>query len=160
MLVANIETEVREILEKKGRSGWLRVGECAKEYGRDPITGKTNKSRETKFYRWRKKVEKSQVKGFQVLNLPGNISFIGLESADPRAINSFISKDKRILRSVRSGFGFFEWLDRRAERKEREILELRARIAARMEIIESGEQFTHGKFEEALHKHRRKYGLE
>ena len=114
MLAPNIEDEVKAVLEKKGKSGWLRVYECAKQYG------KKDPSRETKFYRWRKKVEKGKVRGFQVLKLPGNISLIGLESADPKTIESLISEDKNLARSVKSGFGFFEWLNRRAEMKRQE----------------------------------------
>ncbi len=94
MLATIIEVEVKEILESKGRAGWLRVGECAKLYARG------NASKETKFYRWRKKVEKGKVKGFQVLVLPGNISFIGLESADPTTIRSIISENKGISKKV------------------------------------------------------------
>lgn len=117
MLATNIETEVRKILQK-AKGEWMRVGKCAKKYA------KGNASKETQFYRWRKKVGKGKVEGFQIVELPGNIVFIGLDSADPRAIESQISKNKKILRSVKSAFGFFEWLDRRAERKrlEREQL--------------------------------------
>jgi len=77
MLAANI----KEILEKKGKGGWLRVSECAKEYA------KGDDSKETRFYRWRKQVEKGKVSGFQVLKLAGNISFIGIENANPTAIS-------------------------------------------------------------------------
>lgn len=94
MLAANIENEVREIPQKKGKGGWLRVGQCAKLYA------KGNASEETKFYRWRKQVEKGKVKDFQVVPLPGNISFIGLESADPHVIESFISEDKKVSRAL------------------------------------------------------------
>jgi len=94
MLAPNIETEVRGILRKKGKGGWLRVSQCAKLYARG------NASKETKFYRWRKQVEKGKVEGFQVLPLPGNISFIGLESADPRTMKSFISEDKKLSRAL------------------------------------------------------------
>jgi hypothetical protein len=76
MLAANI----KEILEKKGRGGWLRVSECAEEYAQE------DDSKKTCFYRWRKQVEKGKVSGFQVLKLVGNISFIGLENANPTAI--------------------------------------------------------------------------
>jgi hypothetical protein len=114
MLATNIEQEVKEILEKKGKGGWLRVSECAKIYGKD------DESRETKFYRWRKKVEKGKTANFQVLKLPGNISFIGLSSADPKVLESLISEDKKLAKSVKSGLGFFEWLNKRAERKRLE----------------------------------------
>lgn len=86
MLAANIETEVREILKKKGKKGWLRVQECANEYAKEPITKKIDNSKKTKFYRWRRQVEKGKVEGFQVLKLIGNVSFIGLKSADPSII--------------------------------------------------------------------------
>jgi hypothetical protein len=160
MLATNIESKVEEILKKKGKGGWLRVAECAKEYGLDPSTGERNASRETKFYRWRKQVEKGKVEGFRILKLSGNISFIGLDSANPQLIKSFMVEDKEILRSVKSGLGFFDWLERRAERKERENLEREARIDARLEAICSPGGFTDAKFKRNLHKHRRKYGLE
>jgi len=96
MLLGNIEAKVREVLLKKGRGGWLRVQECAKEIAYDPIAEKWNGTKRTNFYRFRKKVEKKKVKGFQVVNLPKNISFIGLDSADPSVIESFISKDRRV----------------------------------------------------------------
>jgi len=87
MLATNIETEVTEILEKKGKNRWMRTHDCAKEYANK------NPSRETKFYRWSKKVEKGKVEGFQVVKLPGNISFIGLDSSDPRKIREKIENE-------------------------------------------------------------------
>jgi len=112
MLAANIEQEISTILKNKGKGGWLRVRECAKMYG------KGDASKETNFYRWLKKVEKGKVDAFQNLKLPGNISFIGLKSADPKTIEILLSEDKKFARSIRSsGFGFFAWLDSRVERK-------------------------------------------
>lgn len=160
MLAANIEARVREVLKKRGKGGWLRVQECAKEFARDMITGEVNKSQKTRFYRWRKKVEKGKVEGFQILKIVGNISYIGLGSSDPRALDSLLAKDKRMSQSSRGGFGFFEWLRYKDERKEKKILELRAELAAHKEIIFSGKPFTPERYEEALHKHRKKYGLE
>ncbi len=130
MLATNIEREVREILERKGKDGWLRTTKCAKFYGRG------DKSRETYFYRWRKKVQKSKVAGFKVLKLPDNVSFIGLKSADERAINALASEDKELKKSVESGVGFFEWLENRSGRKqqEREIGEKRS--AKRLKDLE------------------------
>ena len=89
MLAANIESKVKEILETKGKSGWLRTSECAKLYADN------NASEETRFYRWRRQVEKKKVKGFQVVKLPNNMSFIGLDSADPKALEALISEDKK-----------------------------------------------------------------
>lgn len=113
MLATNIEKEVKEILEKKGKGRWLRTDECAKTYG------KGNDSRETKFYRWRKEVEKGKVRNFQVIKFSNNITFIGLKSADPKILESLIS-DKKITSSHKSGLGFFEFFDRRAERNRLE----------------------------------------
>jgi hypothetical protein len=90
MLATNIEQEVKAVLEKKGKGGWLRVGKCSKIYGNG------NDSKETSFYRWRKKVENGKIENFQVLKLPGNISFIGLKGADPKALEALISEDKKI----------------------------------------------------------------
>lgn len=120
MLAPNIDSEVKALLEKKGRGGWLRVQECSKEYAKDPMTGAVNRSLETKFYRWLRQVEKKKIPGFQNLKLPGNISFIGLESSDPKTLESLISEDKKLARSAKSSFGFFEWLNQRAERKRHE----------------------------------------
>jgi hypothetical protein len=83
MLAPNIEAEVRKILEKHG--GYLRTHECSKKYA------KGNKSLETKFYRWSKKVEKGKVKGFRIVKLPGNLSFIMLESVN---LHEFLRKEK------------------------------------------------------------------
>jgi hypothetical protein len=74
MLGANIEAEIRKILQK--HNGYLRTHECSKKYAQG------NKSLETKFYRWSKKVEKGKVKGFRIVKLPGNLSYIMLESAN------------------------------------------------------------------------------
>lgn len=63
MLAANIETEIKQIIEKKGKEGWLRVQECANEYAKDPVTKQFNGSRKTKFYRVRKQIEKGKVEG-------------------------------------------------------------------------------------------------
>jgi len=83
MLAPNIETEVRKILEKHG--GYLRTHECAKKYA------KGNLSLETKFYRWVKKVEKGKVKGFRIVKLPGNLSYIMLENTN---LHEFLRKEK------------------------------------------------------------------
>jgi hypothetical protein len=83
MLAPNIEAEVRKILEKHG--GYLRTHECSKKYA------KGNKSLETSFYRWSKKVEKGKVKGFRIVKLPGNLSFIMLESVN---LHEFLRKEK------------------------------------------------------------------
>jgi len=117
MLPSNIEQEVAEILGKN--KGWLRTEECAEKYA------KGDKTKRTQFYRWRRKVESGKVKNFQIVKLPGNISFIGLCSADPQKLEGFISEDKR-MKAAQSGkglFGFFVWLERRAKRQRREKIE-------------------------------------
>jgi len=116
----NIENEVQEIIKKNGKGDWLRVQECATAYARDPLTKETNTSLETKFYRFRKTIEKGKVNTLQIVKLPGNVSFIGLKSADPKTLAVLVSEDKNLARSVKSGFGFFEWLNRRAEMKRQE----------------------------------------
>ena len=90
MLATNIESKVKQILETKGKSGWLRTSECAKLYADG------NSSKETRFYRWRKNVEKGIVKGFQVVKLPNNITYIGLDYADPKILEAQISEDKKL----------------------------------------------------------------
>ncbi|MFX1355427.1 MAG: hypothetical protein ACFFGP_15850 [Promethearchaeota archaeon] len=79
MLPRNIETEVKEILQK--HDGWLRVEECARAYA------KGNGSKRTKFYRWRRQVEKGKVEGFQILKFLNNVVYIGLKSADPNRVH-------------------------------------------------------------------------
>jgi hypothetical protein len=93
MLATNIEKEVFKILKKKGKGGWLRVQQCANEYAKDKTTGEINASKKTKFYHWRKKVEKRKVPGFQYLPL-GKSTYIGLDNADPRAISE-VKTDKQ-----------------------------------------------------------------
>jgi len=158
MLPGNIETEVENILKKN--NGWMRAEACAKEYAKD------NKSIRTKFYRWRKKIEKGKVKGFRIVPLPGNIVFIGLSSADPSKLESSISKNKKILRSLKTGFGFREWWKDRSERKsqeeERQRREVLARFYAHAEfaakkwpMFESLKEYA-----DILKKHRQELGLE
>lgn len=135
MLATNIEKEVKAILEKKERNGWLRTDECAKIYG------KGNGSRETKFYRWRKLIEKGSDRNFQVIKLPNNITFIGLKSADPKILESLISKDKKNNSSHKSRLGLLEFFDRRAERKlndakSRANLELLAKKYPESQFVE------------------------
>ena len=99
MLPSNIEKEVREILEKNG--GWLRVEECAKEYA------KGDDSRRTRFYRWRKRIKKGKVEGFQVVELPGNVVFIGLKSADPNKVLKSVISDEKTAEKMRRFFNRF-----------------------------------------------------
>jgi len=68
-------------------------------------------------------------------------------------------------KKVKSKLGLFGWLEQRAERKKREELELRARMAARRELIDNVDKLPANKssqlqYEEYLHKHRKRYGLE
>jgi len=142
MLPSNIEIEVEKILKKN--NGWLRTEECSKVYS------KGDKTRRTQFYRWHKKVKKSKIKGFQVLSFPENVSFIGLDSADPKILNKILSNDKQIVKSIRSGFGVFDYLKWRSEskkqerrRKERELL------VKRITYLELGEKI-YGKDAKAL----------
>ena len=179
-----MEEQVKGIIERKGEAGWLRTQECAKEYA-DLAVGKpwvreTRESRKTKFYRWYKKVKKGNVKGFRVVMLPGNISFIGLNDANPELIEALISEDKELKRNVESGRGFFNWRERRAERKslerqrergliEREIRELDCKAAIRREILEIYDKLPLEKQDEPLpvdqekaieKKWREHYGLD
>jgi hypothetical protein len=117
MLPGNIETKIRQIIEAKGNKSWIRINVAAKEYSKD------NPSERTKFFRWRKKVEKGRVDGFKVQILPGNVSFIGLSNADPEVLNEFISEDKKASRNVKTGIGFLAWLNQRNERKRLEQIE-------------------------------------
>jgi hypothetical protein len=136
MLAANKEHEIKLIIEKYGKGGWLRVQECAKEYAKDPKTKVFNESRKTDFYRIRKRIEKGKVEGLKVVLLPGNKSFIGLNSADPSVIEGFISEDKKTTRSVKTSLSIFGWLDNRAERRKMEIRRLECDLAAIHEQIE------------------------
>jgi len=45
--------------------------------------------------------------------MPGDISFIGLGTSDPKQLLSMISIDPKLAKSVKSGFGLFEWLELR-----------------------------------------------
>ena len=179
-----MEEQVKGIIERKGEAGWLRTQECANEYA-DLAVGKpwikeTRESRKTKFYRWYRKVKNKKVEGFQVLMLPGNISFIGLDGANPETIETLISGDKRTKPNFESGRGFFNWWERRAERKslerqrERELIEgelreLDCKAAIRREILEIYDKLPLEKQDEPLpvdqekaieKKWRKYYGLE
>jgi hypothetical protein len=80
MLSDNIEKKVREILETQGKGGWLRTNDCAN------LFAKGNATKKTTFYRWRRDIEKGKVKGFQIVQLPKNVSFIGLDSSSPKKL--------------------------------------------------------------------------
>jgi len=112
MLPSNIESEVEKILKRN--NGWLRTEECAKAYSNNDGT------KRTEFYRWRKKIEKGKIKGFQVIKFPNNISFIGLEKSDPEALKRLLTNDKKISRLLKSGFGLFDYIKWRSERKKHE----------------------------------------
>lgn len=107
MLPSNIESEIKEILEKKGKAGWLRMRECEKEYLK--LKGKPRKDEGTvkqsgerqgtlhvRFYRWTTKVEQKKVEGFQILKFPNNMSYIGLATADPSSLDSMIAKNEHL----------------------------------------------------------------
>ena len=139
MLATNIESEVRRILAKS-KGGWLRVSECAKEFAKE------NASEETRFYRWRKKVEKGKVLGFQVVKLPGNISFIGLDSADPKTLESLIFEDKKTKLNFEKGLNFFDWWEKRAERKKWERENERELVNREIAEVKSRRAIYHEKF--------------
>jgi ribosomal protein S18 len=165
MLATNIDKRVHDKLTKRGQNGWLRTKECATEYAKDDLTKKVNASEMTKFYRWLKKVEKGKAEGFQVVKLPGNVSFIGLSSADPKVLDSFISEDKKVKRSVKSGFGFFAWLKYRDERERKKLDESIAQRQCRIDASHEYEHLRyddpefHKKVEEIHERCRKKHGL-
>jgi hypothetical protein len=167
MLATNIDRRIHEKLVKKGQSGWLRTKKCAEEYATNDITKKVNASDMTKFYHWLKKVGKGKVEGFQVVKLPGNVSFVGLSSADPKVLESLISEDKKIERSVKSRFGFFEWLKYRKEQEQKQRDEYSARLHCRIETMEALDHMNlrtddpefHKKVEKTKERIRKKYGL-
>ena len=160
MIPGNIESEIKQIIKTKGKDGWLRMQECAKEFAKDPRTKKHNSSRRTEFYRLRKQIGKGRVEGLKVLLLPGNVSYIGLSSADPKFVEKLISEDKKVSRNVKTGFGFFEWRERIAQRKQLEhdklIDRLRREDAAETEICELDED---DDLVKKTHEVNRKHGL-
>jgi hypothetical protein len=95
MLPSNIESEVKEILENKGKAGWLRMGECEKAY----LKLKSRENQGTvhvRFYRWTKEIEQKKVRGFQIVKFLSNISHIGLATADPSVLDSMIAKNEQL----------------------------------------------------------------
>jgi hypothetical protein len=155
MLAANIEKRTKEIIKSKGKDGWIRVQKCANEFAKDvennPRIKDTAESRKTKFYRFRKKIKNGRVEGLKVLSLPGNISYIGLSSADPRVIEGFIDHDKETLRNVKTGVGFLErrrlvGLEKNRLRDE-EILKLQRKRASEKEIRILRKKFREEQFE-------------
>lgn len=106
-----ISREVRKILENT-KYGWMRTNECAKAYS------KGNESKRTNFYRWKRKVDKQKIIGFQSIQV-GKASFIGLREANPVFFESEVLEDKNILKSISlpsQKLGLFDWLDKQAER--------------------------------------------
>jgi hypothetical protein len=128
MLLSNNESEIKKIIEDKGKDGWLRTEHCAKEFAKDPKTKKYNHSRRTKFYRICRRIKDQKVEGLKVLLLAGNISYIGLSSADPKIIGDYVSSNKKASRNVRTGLKFYEWRERRVDRKKLERKEADERI--------------------------------
>ena len=135
MLPSNNEFEIKRIIEENGKDGWLRTEECATKFAKDPTTQKYNHSRRTKFYRIRKQIEKGKVEGLKVLLLAGNISYIGLSSADPKVIGDYVSEDKKASRNVKTSLKFYEWWERRADRKKLERKEEAEQIDLELLII-------------------------
>jgi hypothetical protein len=87
----SIEDEVRSIIEKKGVEGWMRVGQCAREY--EVLREGNYNTRKTRFYRWRTQVEKGKVGNFQILKFPNNLSFIGHSNSNPKKLASLLAND-------------------------------------------------------------------
>jgi len=134
MTPSDIGNKMRDFLEKK--DGWAGVEDCAKAYSMDPIKKKIDFSKRRKFYRWRKQVGKGKVEGFRVVPIQRR-TFLGLTSADPSLLKSFLDKDKSLQRSFQNSLGFWGYWDRRAERKAREkakkLLSLKAECYALIE---------------------------
>jgi len=82
MPIASIEDKVRQIIDAKGKDGWIEAAECARMYSKDEIKQVTDIEEKRTFYRWFKKVMKGHVEGFQVFKLQGYNLMLGLESAD------------------------------------------------------------------------------
>lgn len=124
MLPSNIEEKVREIINKYGKGGWLRTEECAK------LVSEGNNSNRTRFYRWRKKVESGDIKGFQIIKFTDNVSFIGLDSSSPKKLQE--------LEKTRGPHNFFgQGMETKEVEKteDREELNLEIRIRqCKMEI--------------------------
>ena len=88
MLSDNIEKKVREILKTQSKGGWLRTNVCAN------LFAKGNLSKKTKFYRWKLNIEKGKVEGFQIVHFPKNVSFIGLNSANPKTLEEIAKTEE------------------------------------------------------------------
>jgi len=92
MLPSNIESEVKNILVKNGKSGWLRTGKCEEEYLKLFQSQSEKNTAHVRFYRFTKDIQKKKHEGFQVLKFPGNISYIGLEAANPTILKELEEK--------------------------------------------------------------------
>jgi len=164
MVPSNIEDRLRKIIETKGDNGWIRSETCASVFAKDN-SGKINLSERQKFYRWRKQAGKGKREGFQVQPLPGNVVYIGLASSDLNALNNLVSGNKRVERSVKSGFWVLEWLKYRDEKKRKQIDENIARGQCRVETrharahLRKDDPEFHKKVEEIKERLRKKYGL-
>ena len=82
MLPGNIEEEIRKIIKKHGKDGWLRSNKCAKKYMNLFPTREKSAAR-IRYFRFRRHVEDGKIASFQVKKLPNNISFIGLGTTNP-----------------------------------------------------------------------------
>lgn len=87
--------EIKQILEKHGKKGWLRVKECEKHFVKLNPYEKPD-TRRVRFYRARKLIEEDKIKDLQYVSV-GKKAWIGLKDADPTVLNSQSSILKEYL---------------------------------------------------------------
>jgi len=78
--------EIKQIIEKHGKNGWLRIKECEKYF----IKHKPNENPETRhrrFYRLIKKIKEGKINELQHVEI-GKKAWIGLKEADPSALKA------------------------------------------------------------------------
>lgn len=97
MSTQEIEDRVRQIIESKGREGWIKATECAENYARGETRKAIDVGEKREFYRWLKRVMKGQVKGFQIFSLPGYHLMLGLMSADQKVAEALRTKWELLL---------------------------------------------------------------
>lgn len=81
--------EIKQILEKHGKKGWLRVKECEKHFVRLNPHEKSH-ARHRRFYRVIKQIDKGKITDLQHIEVNG-YAWIGLKEADPTFLKNQLS---------------------------------------------------------------------
>ena len=87
--------EIKQILEKHGKNGWLRLKECEKLFVKLNPHEKSL-TRHRRFYRLVKQIDNGKITDLQHIKL-GDYAWIGLKEADPSTLKAKPSLIKQYL---------------------------------------------------------------